>query len=83
MQFKSTDSDGNELSSVDVFKGSDGTLHVAGETLTRKRTREPGMATLERWMDTGRAKATDGCTVEPDGYCPHGCPSWLIELGLI
>jgi len=27
--------------------------------------------------------ATDGCTVEPDGICPHGHPSWLIHLGLI
>ncbi len=27
--------------------------------------------------------ATDGCRVEPDGVCPHGYPSWLIQLGLI
>lgn len=27
------------------------------------------------------AEATDGCTVEPDGTCPHGYPSWLIQLG--
>jgi hypothetical protein len=27
--------------------------------------------------------ATDGCRVEPDGRCPHGCSSWLVELGLI
>ena len=24
-----------------------------------------------------------GCEVEPDGYCPHGNPSVLIELNLI
>ena len=24
-----------------------------------------------------------GCEVEPDGHCPHGKPSWLIELGII
>jgi hypothetical protein len=27
--------------------------------------------------------ATDGCSVEPDGTCPHGHPSWLIHLGYI
>jgi hypothetical protein len=25
----------------------------------------------------------EGCEVEPDGYCPHKCPSLLIELGII
>lgn len=29
------------------------------------------------------AEATDGCTVEPDGICPDGYPSWLLYLGLI
>ena len=28
-------------------------------------------------------EATDGCTVEPDGICEHGHPSWLLQLGLI
>lgn len=28
-------------------------------------------------------EATDGCTVEPDGVCPHGHPSWLLYLGEI
>lgn len=28
-------------------------------------------------------EATDGCTVEPDGTCEHGNPSWMIALGLI
>jgi len=28
-------------------------------------------------------EATDGCTVEPDGVCPHGHPSWLLYYGLI
>ena len=24
-----------------------------------------------------------GCEVEPDGTCPHGCPSILLAAGLI
>ena len=31
----------------------------------------------------GVCVSTDGCIVEPDGVCPHGYPSWLIQLGLI
>jgi len=45
--------------------------------------KEPSIKTLEKWVQDGIAKATDGCEVEPDGYCQHGKPSWLIELGLI
>ena len=48
-----------------------------------KRTKEPTVGTMQRWMDDGIAEATDGCTVEPDGVCPHGCKSWLLVLGLI
>lgn len=29
------------------------------------------------------ALCSDGCEVEPDGTCPHGNPSILIELGMI
>lgn len=43
----------------------------------------PTYRTLSRWLSEGVAKATDGCRVEPDGVCPHGCPSWLVELNLI
>lgn len=43
----------------------------------------PSIATMERWVSNGVAKATDGCKVEPDGVCPHGKPSWLIQLGVI
>ncbi len=25
----------------------------------------------------------EGCVVEPDGECEHGCPSLLIVLGII
>jgi hypothetical protein len=47
------------------------------------KRKQPSMATLEKWVSNGIAKATDGCKVEPDGECPHGCKSWLIELGFI
>jgi hypothetical protein len=29
------------------------------------------------------ACCTEGCEVEPDGYCEHGCPSVLLVLGLV
>ncbi len=44
---------------------------------------EPRMDILEQWMLDGVAEATDGCTVEPDGTCEHGHPSWLRYLGLM
>jgi len=49
----------------------------------RKPTKAPSIATMEKWMNAGIAKATDGCKVEPDGTCSHGCKSWLLKLGLI
>ncbi len=48
------------------------------------RTRKP--PTLDELVDMeahGMSEATDGCQVEPDGVCPHGKPSWLLQLGLI
>jgi len=48
-----------------------------------KKRKPPSLKTLERWVWDGVAKATDGCRVEPDGVCPHGCESWLLKLGLI
>lgn len=50
---------------------------------SKKARKTPQLTTMERWMDEGGAQATDGCWVEPDGICPHGCPSWLLEMGLI
>jgi hypothetical protein len=35
------------------------------------------------WEATSPACCTEGCVVEPDGACSHGCPSILIALGLI
>jgi hypothetical protein len=43
----------------------------------------PDVETLIEWDEEGGCEATDGCWVEPDGVCPHGCQSWLLELGLI
>lgn len=43
----------------------------------------PDADTLEDWLLDGAAEAVDGCPVEPDGHCPHGCPSWLLVLGLV
>lgn len=48
-----------------------------------KPKKQPSLATMAKWVSSGIAKATDGCKVEPDGTCPHGKPSWLIELGFI
>ena len=41
------------------------------------------METLASWtFDEAMPEATDGCIVEPDGYCEHGHASWLLRLGL-
>jgi hypothetical protein len=45
--------------------------------------KRPSLKTLERWSMDGVAKATDGCTVEPDGVCSHGAKSWLLVEGLV
>jgi hypothetical protein len=29
------------------------------------------------------ACCTEGCEVEPDGRCEHGCPSILLAAGII
>ena len=43
----------------------------------------PSFETLMEWESEGYSEALDGCVVEPDGICPHGCKSWLLELGVI
>lgn len=35
------------------------------------------------WDGECRACCSDGCMVEPDGCCHHGCPSILLALGMI
>ena len=51
--------------------------------MPKPTTKQPTLKTLDRWADSGYARATDGCRVEPDGTCPHGHPSWLLYLGMI
>ena len=43
----------------------------------------PDDGDFEDWLSEGLAEALDGCIVEPDGHCKHGCPSWLLALGWI
>lgn len=43
----------------------------------------PSVEQLQEWLSDGVCEATDGCRVEPDGTCEHGCDSWLIEMCLI
>jgi hypothetical protein len=38
---------------------------------------------IAAWVVDSVCEAVDGCTVEPDGHCPHGSPSWLIQLGIM
>jgi hypothetical protein len=59
-------------------------LELAGPFLwPEPATAEPDLDTLEEWMIDDVCEATDGCTVEVDGVCPHGHPSWLLRLGLV
>ncbi|HUT15460.1 MAG TPA: hypothetical protein VMY98_04365 [Anaerolineae bacterium] len=51
--------------------------------LKRLRSAQPTMRQLMAWQAKGGCEATDGCWVEPDGHCEHGCPSWMLALGLI
>lgn len=46
---------------------------------------QPDDGYIETWMsdDESGCEATDGCYVEMDGVCPHGYPSWLLQLGWI
>lgn len=44
---------------------------------------KPTLEELMEWESEGICEATDGCVVEPDGVCPHGHQSWLLELRLI
>ena len=45
---------------------------------------------LDAWMESDEAMdsvqpclCTEGCEAEPDGKCPHGCPSLPLALGII
>lgn len=43
----------------------------------------PSFETVLHWSREGIAEATDGCTVEPDGDCPHSFPSWCKVFGIL
>ena len=43
----------------------------------------PPLECLEGWVWDSVCEALDGSTVEPDGWSPEGCPSWLLALGSI
>lgn len=43
----------------------------------------PTIKTLEKWQNDGICKTPCGCTVEPDGTCHHGKPSWLMLVGVV
>lgn len=43
----------------------------------------PIMEELEEMMFDDVVEATDGCQVEPDGWCEHGHVSWLVYLGFV
>ncbi len=45
--------------------------------------RESGMSLEDCSDGTCPACCKEGCIVEPDGECEHGCPSVLIAAGLI
>lgn len=45
----------------------------------------PEFETILDWGDEGGSEAAcpEGCWVEPDGWCEHGRPSWLLVLGMV
>jgi len=59
--------------------------HGRSDRLEPDPPEAPDLETLMRWEAEGGCEAacSHGCWVEPDGHCPHGQPSWLLELGLI
>lgn len=69
------------LDSVSIVRTQ--SLGAMMPTTTNDREEEPTIEELEEWSFSGIAEATDGCKVEPDGICEHGCESWLLKLGLI
>lgn len=56
---------------------------LRGDPCSTDESQAPDVETLMEWDEEGGCEATDGCWVEPDGVCPHGCQSWLLVLGLI
>lgn len=38
---------------------------------------------FEKWSEDSRSKSMLGESVEPDGFDPHGSPSWMLVMGVI
>jgi hypothetical protein len=51
----------------------------------RKLPLDEAYEQLMRWdWDCGcEAACPEGCWVEPDGWCEHGYPSWMLVYGVI
>ncbi len=65
-----------ELDDNSRGKRADGLKHVPTEPT-------PTISELGKWTLDSVCNATDGCEVEPDGYCVHGHASWLLYLGFV
>jgi len=60
-----------------------GDVTFEAEPKPKPASTTPSDEQLSQWMMDGVCEAVDGCTVEPDGTCEHGSPSWLIQLGFM
>lgn len=58
-------------------------LTTAQSLLEAIYAEELDLEDLEAESDTGIVETADGCSVEPDGICPHGYRSPLLVLGII
>lgn len=65
------------------------TTRVNEYRLTLKQfAQDEGLSVMELLEEYGNesvvpALCTEGCEVEPDGRCEHGCPSLLLAAGVI
>lgn len=64
----------------------------ASQTRTRFRSEfpepevpEPDWFVFEEWLIDSVCECTGACscTVEHDGWCPNGFPSWILYKGLL
>ena len=60
------------------------TVRIRGSSFGRAVGGDPpSMEMLEEWVNDSVCATPMGDTVEPDGYGPDSCPSWLLLLGMI
>ena len=60
--------------------------NAGGKSVGDNESKARATISLEELMemaDEGEGVTACGCTVEPDGTCPHGKPSLMLEYGLI